>query len=231
MPHKTYATRKSKLLKDFDRALARVKNILFDYFGEDEGIKLMQESHQQYEELIPQIPYIGDRNPFLIFLLPTTRYLAIYLVFKKHGRTIEEIGDLVYKMGEAEILAIPKLVRRLVGVLWFSPWLTKRIQKRALISQSREYSGDFVLNYVAGGQDFEWGVDYIECANCKFLDKHGAVELKPYICFVDKFASEMLGWGLRRTETLAEGGMRCDFRFKKGGETRISKPAVIDLSG
>jgi hypothetical protein len=183
-------------LKDFDRSLTRVKKVLFARYGEDEATTLMGESRHQYEDLIPQIPYIGDRNPFLIFLLPATRYLAVYRAFKKHGRTVEEVGHLVYEMGEAEF-------------------------------KNREYSGDYVLNYVAGEQDFDWGVDYIECASCKFLDKQDAAELKPYVCAVDKVASEMLGWGLRRTMTLAEGDERCDFRFKKGGETSVSIPQSL----
>jgi len=33
---------------------------------------------------------------------------------------------------------------------------------------------------------------------------------------------ELIGWGLTRTETLADGYDRCDFRFKKGGENKIS---------
>ena len=48
------------------------------------------------------------------------------------------------------------------------------------------------------------------------------MELAPYVCAVDKVASEMLGWGLSRTMTLAEGCERCDFRFKKGGMTYVA---------
>lgn len=71
------------------------------------------------------------------------------------------------------------------------------------------------------------GIDYIECASCKLLNEQGATELGPYVCAVDKVASEMLGWGLRRTMTLAEGGERCDFRFKKGGETHVVVPQSL----
>lgn len=227
MSHKTYVSRKSRLLKDYDRSFTRVKKVLFARYGEDEATNIMQESRHQYEYLIPYIPYIGDRNPLLIFLLPTTRYLAIYQAFKNHGRTVEEAGRLVYEMGEAELNAIPAWIRRVIGIMWFSPWLTNRIQKRALSSQNREYSSDYVLAYVGGGQDFDWGVDYIECASCKFLDRQDAAQLKPYVCAVDKVASELLGWGLRRTMTLAEGGEKCDFRFKKGGETSVSIPQVL----
>jgi hypothetical protein len=39
--------------------------------------------------------------------------------------------------------------------------------------------------------------------------------------------SEMLDWGLIRTQTLAEGAGKCDFRFKKGGPTRVALPASL----
>jgi hypothetical protein len=228
MSHETYASRKSRLLKEFDRSVSRVKQVLVARYGEEEANTLMRESRHVYQDLIPQIPYIGDRNPLLIFLLPASRYLAIYRTFQKHGRTVEEAGRLAYEIGEAEFEAIPGWVRRVIGVLWFSRWFTRRLQKRAASSQERKYSGGYVLAYVEGnGQDFDYGIDYIECASCKFLNDQGATELGPYVCAVDKVASEMLGWGLRRTMTLAEGGERCDFRFKKGGKTCVTIPQSL----
>ncbi len=59
----------------------------------------------------------------------------------------------------------------------------------------------------------------------------GALELAPYVCSVDKVASEMLGWGLVRTTTLAEGGDRCDFRFKRGGQTCIASSVMVWQQG
>ena len=50
----------------------------------------------------------------------------------------------------------------------------------------------------------------------------GAPELAPYLCLIDILYSEKFGWGLMRTTTLADGDERCDFRFKKGGETRVT---------
>jgi hypothetical protein len=228
MSYESYVSRKPRLLKDFDRSVSRVKQVLIARYGEEEANTLMRESRQKYEELIPQIPYIGDRNPLLVFLLPTSRYLAIYRTFQEHGRTLEETGRLVYDIGEAEFEAIPGWVRPAIEVLWFSRWFTKRLQKRAASSQERKYSGGYVLAYVEGdGRDFDYGIDYIECASCKFLKEQDAAELGPYVCAVDKVASEISGWGLRRTMTLAEGGERCDFRFKKGGKTCVTIPQSL----
>ena len=225
MSHETYASRERQLSKSFDRSVSRVKPALVARYGEKEAQGLLQESRRLYEELVPQIPYIGDRNPMLIFLLPTTRFLAIYRSFQKHGRTVEEAGRLIHEISQAECEAIPGPVRRLMAALWFSPWFRGRIRRRAESSHERRYPGGYVLDYVKGdGQDFDYGVDYLECASVKLLEEQGAPELGPYVCAVDRFTSEMLGWGLHRNTTLAGGDERCEFRFKKGGETRVALP-------
>jgi hypothetical protein len=231
MTQESYVSRASRLLKDFDTSVSRVEHLLVARYGEEEAHALVRESRQRYRDVIPQIPYIGRRDPMLIFLLPTTRYLAIYKTFQAHGRTLEEAGRLAYEIGEAEIAALPGWVRRAIGILWFSRWLTKGLQRKEASSHERRYPGASVIAYVEGdGQDFDYGVDYVECAVCKFLGQQDAAELAPYACAVDRPASEMLGWGLRRTTTLAEGGPRCDFRFKKGGETRVSIPQSLTLT-
>lgn len=229
MTSENYVSRKSRLLKDFDRAVARVRLVLIARYGEEQAKISIGESRQEYEALIPQIPYIGDKNPFLIFLLPTTRYLAVYRALKRQGRTVEDAGQLISEMSEAELKAIPGFVRRVIGYLWFSPWFLRRVKRRSIESQERKYPGGYVLTYVEGdGQKFDYGVDYTECASCKFLIAQDAFELAPYVCAVDKVASEMLGWGLSRTMTLAEGGEKCDFRFKKGGKTSVTIPQRLE---
>ena len=109
--------------------------------------------------------------------------------------------------------------------LWFSRLFRKLLKRRATRSQRGRYPGDSIINYVEGdGREFDYGVDYIECANCKFLRAENAFELAPYACATDKPISELMGWGLTRTMTIAEGFPKCDFRFKKGGRTRVAIP-------
>jgi hypothetical protein len=230
----TYLSRKAKLLKGFDRSISRVENILIARYGEHEASALVHESREHYAALIPHIPYIGEHNPLLnFFLLPASRYLGIYRAFQARRRTLEEVGRLVYEMSSAEIQALPHLVRRGIGALWFSDWFKERLQKRAALSQQRKYPGDYVIAFVDGdGQDFDYGIDYLQCAACDFYRAQGAAELAPYLCAIDHPASELLGWGLRRTTTLSGGDQRCDFRFKKGGETRVNlPPSLLTLFG
>ena len=51
---------------------------------------------------------------------------------------------------------------------------------------------------------------------------HGGEEFAPYICMSDIALSDGMGWGLTRTQTLADGCDHCDFRMKKGAKTQIS---------
>ena len=112
--------------------------------------------------------------------------------------------------------------------LWFSGWFRRLAKKRAAKSQRRLYPAGFVMNYVEGdGQEFDYGVDYIECANCKFLQAENAFEIAPYVCATDKPISELMGWGLYRTTTIADGSPLCQFRFKKGGRTQVVIPPSL----
>jgi hypothetical protein len=221
MHSETYLPRKAKLLKDFQRSIGRVRPALDGRYGDAEASVLVCKSYQEYEALIPTLPYLGEGNPMLnLFFFPSSRYLGIYRAFQARGLSLEEIGCLTYEMGQAEIQALPGLARRGLGVLWFSGWFRKRLQRRAVTSQERRYPGDYVIEYLEGdGQDFDYGIDYLQCASWELFRSQGAEQLAPYVCAIDRPASQLCGWGLRRTTTLAEGGQCCDAR---GGTPRFN---------
>lgn len=223
-----YISQKPKLLKDFDKLIKRVRGVLVDRYGEEFTNLLVKETRQEYESLIPELPYLGGQQPFTQFLIGSAWYLAFYRALKVHGKTVEETGKIIYQITKAYLDSMPWLLRRFLGRINFSQRSLRKIEKRAKESQERQYPGNFVFNYVKGdNKDFDFGVDYIECAVCKFLDKQDASELAPFICPVDILYSDTLGWGLIRTKTLAEGNDKCDFRFKKGGKTNVKVPENV----
>ena len=228
MSHENYLHRKKQLMKTFDKLLARVKPSVSAWLGEQQAMQFMQDARQEYEALIPRIPYIGESSLALGFFLPVTRYLAVYRVLHRQGRTLEDAGRLIYFIGTEEAKAIPYLGRRVMEVLWFSRWFRGLAKKRALKSQQRRYPAHFVMNYVEGdGQEFDYGIDYIECANCKFLQAENAFEIASYVCATDKPISELMGWGLYRTTTIADGSPIGKFRFNKGGATNVPIPQAL----
>ena len=179
---------------------------------------VMHESLAEFERLIPELPYIGgDGNPLTGNLVFSASALAFYRVMKRHGKGVEEIGELLYRIVEAWIERYPRFIRRLMGVYYMSRRNRRLSRRRAPLSQERRYAGDWVFHYVEGdGEAFDWGRDYVECGIVKFLQGQEADELMPYLCLTDYALFGALGIELQRTMTLADGDEKCDFRFKRG---------------
>ena len=101
--------------------------------------------------------------------------------------------------------------------------LVRKIVARRARQELRVCVGDFEIEYLTGdGDEFDFGVNYLQCGNITFVNRHGGEEFAPYVCMSDIALSEAMGWGLIRTETLADGCPKCDFRFKEGAATQIS---------
>lgn len=226
-PENFYLKRKRRLLLEFDIMARAARPILQTYF--DENISaLTSETRQEFECLIPELPYIGGKQPFTEFIIFTGMLLAVYRVGKAHGKSVEQIGAMIYEISNSFLCSYPVVLLYMFGRMDFSRRSLNRLQKRALESQERKYPDDYVYTFVKGdGKTFDFGVDTIECASCKFLAKQGASELAPYLCPIDILYSEALDWGLSRVLTLAKGARKCDFRFKRGGETNVTVPVAI----
>jgi hypothetical protein len=222
-----YESRTKRLLAEFDLAVGRVSDLFASRYGPSDAGAMVTEAREVYRTLIPDLPYVGGAQPLTQFVVATGWFLAMYRALSAQGRPVEEAGRLVYEVTEAYLRRYPGVARRLMRHMTFSRLYLARLRRRAQESQERRYPGAYVFLYVPGdGVTFDYGVDYLECASCTFLARQGAAELAPYLCTADYIYSEMFGWGLARTTTLAEGGDRCDFRFKRGGPTRVASSVL-----
>ena len=86
-PASYYSRRKETLLNRFDRTASLMREWLLDRYGAEFATTLRQEIRQEFEQLIPDIPYIpGPRaRPLNAFLRITAQELAVYRVLKKFG--------------------------------------------------------------------------------------------------------------------------------------------------
>ena len=225
-----YSSRKEKLLEDFDRTAALMRDTLVARYSEEFANTLQRAARQEYEQLIPAIPYIhGLRARALnIFLRITAQELAVYRAMQKQGKPAAESWELCHQALRLRVAQIPRWKRWLLRRLMFSSLLRKIMARRAQQQQKVRF-GDFEVEYLIGkGDDFDWGVNYLQCGNHRFVMQHGDEAFAPYICMSDIALSDAMGWGLIRTQTLADGCQYCDFRFKQGAATQISSqtPAV-----
>jgi len=219
-----YLPKKSKLLKDFDKTADLTQDYLVKRYGEELAEKLYRETRQEYEKIIPEIPHIeGPRARALnLFLLIVAQELAVYRIVKKHDKSLGEAWEICHEAIKLRMEKFSRIKRWLLKKLMYSNFLMKRVKRRAERGEQLKF-GDFEVKYLIGdGKEFDWGVDYVACGNYNFLKAQGAEEFAPYVCLSDMALGDALGWGLIRTQTIADGCESCDFRFKKGSETMIS---------
>ncbi|MBE0690419.1 MAG: L-2-amino-thiazoline-4-carboxylic acid hydrolase [Anaerolineae bacterium] len=222
-----YLARQRRLLHEFDRIVRHVRHVVDSRYGMLSADTMIADARREYETLIPQIPYIGGKQPFTQYLIYTALYVALFRAMRTAGMSIDDTGKLLFEATRHYLDRFPRFVYRIVGRAFFSESYVEDVQRDAEESQARKYPGDWVYEFVPGDDgNFDYGVNYTECAACKFLAAQDALEIAPYLCLIDRLYSERLGWGLKRTTTLAEGGPRCDFRFKRGGDTQIASTVL-----
>ncbi len=213
-----------RLLRDFERTAQLVRPFVADRYGEEVGDALYRGAREKYKEIIPQVPWLeGTRGRVMnSFLRITAQDIAVYKAVKERGGTSPEAWEICHEAIRLRMDRFPKWKRWLLRRLMHSG-IVRRIARRREEKNEQPRFGDFEVRYLSGdGNDFDFGVDYVRCGNLELAKRLGAEEFAPYVCMPDIALSNALGWGLIRTQTLADGCSHCDFRFKKNGETRIS---------
>ena len=216
-----YLSRKSEILTQFDTHARAWRPFLAASYGDEFAEAVLGDARRQYEALIPEIPYIGgDENPMTRHLVRSTTSLILYLAMKAYGKTAEEVGKVVY---DAVVKVVSQLPYRPAQEL--SADFIAQEKQKAQKSRDRHYPEGWVWEFVEGdGVEFDYGYDFLECGAQKLYHAYGADEFLPFYCYLDFITDRTIGWGFVRTMTLAEGHGRCDFRWKKGGETQKGWP-------
>jgi hypothetical protein len=228
-PEDYYRVKREAILKDIDSILGHFQKASADKFGAELSQKLVGETRARFEQQLPDLPYIGgEQNELTVNLYQASAALAFYRVMQANQKTLEETGEILYRamqsMMQADTLA------GVMGWLANSSLAQNKLRDDAATSQKRTYPEDWVFEFVSGeGQDFDFGINYLECGICKYYRSQGAEELTPYLCLMDFPVSEVMKTGLVRTTTLAKGGTCCDFRFKNGRACQMEwTPGFLD---
>ena len=211
------AFKRQSLLFLFDISSTQMQPVLTTHFGNKRMVAILKETRQEMDNLIPQLPDTGGwRNPHTQFIVASAFFLAFYRALKARGRSADEVGVLVdeavRKMYSSRLFILMRLFSPIQG----NSFGNRGTRRLAVTSQKRRFPGDFVCEYVEGdGESFDYGLDYLECGICKFFHAQQAEEFAPYMCRLDYPVAEAMGTRLIRTSTIAEHGMKCDFRYKR----------------
>jgi hypothetical protein len=225
MADNSFVSRKPQLIKEFRNTIKAIRPVLDSRYEGKRTANMIEDAYREFESLIPQLPEVGPQRTLRQFAVSTGWFLAMYRALVRQGASLDDVGSLIYEASDAYLKAVPGFMRNFFSLMSFSPRYLKGLEKQARESQERRFPQGYVFTFIPGdGKAFDYGVDYTECASCKFLAAQGVPELTRFVCAVDYIYSEKLGWGLHRTTTLAVGDKKCDFRFKKGGKTDIVLP-------
>ena len=151
-----YASKKSKLLKDFDTTATCIQDHLIQRYGQQSADTLRREARQEYEKLIPEVPYIkGVRaralNSFLLENF-TAGKNAVLLIDESQNlplTTLEQIRMLSNLETEKEkLLQIVLIGQPELDDLLHAP-LLKQLNERITVRYDIEpLDRDQILNYV-----------------------------------------------------------------------------------
>jgi hypothetical protein len=216
-----YLAHKSEILMQFDTHAKAWSPFLINRYGDEFTNAVLKETRQQYEVLIPQIPYIGgDENSMTRHLIRSTTSLVLYKVMKTRGKTAEEVGEIIYNAVVTSVSQLTSLPGQELSAV-----VIAEEKEQARKSQVCRYPEDWVWEFIEGdGVDFDYGYDFLQCGTQKLYHAYDADEFLPFYCHLDFVTHRTTGWGFTRKKTLAEGYKLCDFRFKKGGETKKGWP-------
>jgi hypothetical protein len=216
-----YEARRAKLRRGFARAASRARISLRKRYDAGFVDAVIAEAGDEFERLIPQIPYIGGRaNVFSPIMVVSAWVIALYRAMRRRGKSAEEVTRVCYDLSDSLLRSVPAFVLRLLGRLGLSRPVRWFLQSQARRSQRRAFPGDFVYS-VQHRPDGEVALVFEECAVNKFYDAQGVEELKPYCNFFDVTYSRLMGMGLDARRTIGLGCNTCELRYKHGRETPI----------
>jgi len=225
-----YTTHEGRFMNEIKMALPYYQRVVADAYGAEFAREIAAETIEGFRALLPEMPYIGgNENPLTTNLTLTAPLMVLYQSLSKRGKTALEAARLIY-LGTASMYSnFP-----FNAILWmrgrreFSNRNLDMTRQRAIRSQERRYPQNWVAEFVPGdGKTFIYGINYTECGILKYLAAHGVSEISPYLCSLDIPMCRAMHVGFSRTETLAKGDARCNFRFFRWGEQPEMKPDFL----
>ncbi|RYU97494.1 L-2-amino-thiazoline-4-carboxylic acid hydrolase [Emticicia agri] len=183
--------------------------------------ELADDIDAQYKELKEDVSFAKtSANPMDRRLDLSAYFLALIIVLDKAGESFEKIREVAlftiteYLRPKTQWQAVlKKLPVKLVRTT-FGRYMIKAFAKK--VGQRGNPEG-FVAHIITDKKQTNglgYGVDIIECGICKLFKKHNYQKYVSILCEVDKYTTSLAGLSMIRTDTIANGASKCDFRYQ-----------------
>lgn len=184
--------------------------------------RIMTAIDHRFADVSPDVAFAADSsNPIDRRLDFTAYFLSTILTLEGEGQSYEQIKSvcmeivLDYVQPRNSLHAwFKKIPAKLVSSFWVKPILFKFNRRVNTLGHPDGFKA-VILTDKAETHGLGYGVDILECGICKLFHKNGAQKYSPILCEVDKVTSGLAGLDLIRTNTIANGGAKCDFRWKR----------------
>ena len=214
-----YQQNRDAMVTSFSETLQGVAQFLQPELGEAVTKEVCSKSLSRFETLLSELPDVGgDRNIDTVYLVFAAWYVALYEPLREQGKSPEYLGKMIYDLNEYSLRSVPAAQRTAEKERLFSQAGIEQWKEWCAWTQKKEFPTNWVAHFVPGRSgDFDYGIDYTECAIVKYLKAKGIPEVTPSICATDFSRSKAYGTGLERFKTLARNQGVCNFRYKKDG--------------
>lgn len=198
--------------KQIRRALRFAKPVLVERFGLQQTQDRLTAMKMIYHDLRPNLPQVeNDKNQMILRIAVDA--LAFYRILPP-GLLQDEKQGLVQRFVNNWMDG--QFDRWIARRVWATPFLHRlyRIRWFRSVNRADELDGQR-FEYKEPQDNLFYGVNVTRCGIVKYLNREGAPELASVICRGDHHIEKYLprNVAFKRTQTIAEGGVFCDFRY------------------
>lgn len=189
-----------------------VKKDLVRRFGKEEAASLIQKTDVVYRDMLNRADDIGKDNPMASNLYEGLLFLALWEA--ADGKiSVDDLREIT-----RAVMQFPAM--KLVGLFVNAnrsglEKLEKRMHKNAewleVHPQYKGVSWDFNFDKTKHSEGFYY--HFTRCPLNDFARREGYIEVLPVMCEIDLLSAELMHAKLIRKQTLASGGVCCDYWF------------------
>jgi len=211
-----YRINSERFTRSFEHTVSSAKTYLSTKYDDATAHKVCTTARNEFKQLLPGLPYIGgDQHPGTKWLLLTAHWISFMRPMQERGYSTEAAARMMYDLYVEYLNTIPKDKMTKRGAYKLSQEYINIMKKWSHNSKTQRI--DWVADYIPGDKKhFDYGIDYLYCPCFEYFKTQGAKNIAPYFCLLDFPEHKIMGTGLVRKKTLAQGDDICDFRYKKG---------------